>query len=169
MQWRLERAWHSVSWSSERTLPPFIFSPTPRAPPPTTRITPFAPAFSDTLIRYQPLHLCQASTSHPPPRPRHLRACAPRLRAATHFPVITCPALPATTATAPHTPATTTTTTQRHRVLPHAARAGSGRHATPTLQTSCEQIAAECSLSQHDTCGIRAHAGRPHRPSKPTP
>ena len=53
----------------------------------------------------------------------------------------------------PHTPATTTTTTQRQRVLPHAARAVSGRHATPTLQTSCEQIAAEFSLSQHDTCG----------------
>jgi len=72
----------------ERAHPsPLIFSPTPRVPPTTTRLTQFAPAFASTLIRYQPHHRCQASTSHLSPRPRHLRACAPRLRADTRYPV----------------------------------------------------------------------------------
>ena len=37
--------------------------------------------------------------------------------------------------------------------------------ACPNIALLCEQICAE----QNDTCGIRTHAGRPHRLSRPTP
>ena len=40
-------------------------------------------------------------------------------------------------------------------------------HPAPDLQ--CIRLPHKATLHTHDTCGIRAHTGRPHRLSRPTP